>query len=306
MDFAALFQHQQRLLKLELAIARERFAHYGLRGDAVEMSVRDFLDRHLPRALSTGTGEVIASQSDTPDLKSGQVDVVISNMLQPFIGARDVPTTFLLEGVHTAGEVKTTFSRADVTREMQKARKFRSLRARNVSRLVSAPKPDSWISYYIFYRPYFLLSLETNGDWRSILMEIMMFIKETRTMPLDGVFLLDVGIVILLSPIGKYPFVEHHGIPFPHMIQAKSESGAIHIYETNAILALFLFWIASFQVNFFDDQHPISFYISDMINKSLSDISLFAASEPQDVLGARIEKLGLFEVIMQELKGSYT
>jgi hypothetical protein len=55
MDFKALFQHQQRVLELELAIARQRFAHYGLRGNSVEIAVRDFLEKHLPRALSAGT-----------------------------------------------------------------------------------------------------------------------------------------------------------------------------------------------------------------------------------------------------------
>ena len=71
MDFRAVFQHQQRVLELELAMARERFAHYGLRGNAVEIAIRDFLERHIPRSLTVGTGEIIAIDGDEEGRQSG-------------------------------------------------------------------------------------------------------------------------------------------------------------------------------------------------------------------------------------------
>jgi hypothetical protein len=305
MDLYAIFQQQQRILELELSLARERFAHYGLRGGAVENAVRDFLERHIPRSLTAGTGEVVASQGDTADRRSGQLDVVISNMLQPFVGPRDLPTVSFIEGVHMAGEVKATIGRANVDDELRKARRFRGLRARNVSRLVQVPEPDNWLSYYVFYRPYFLLSLETSSKWQTILLEVMVHIKNTGLMPLDGVFLLDQNIIILLTPYVDCPFSKLQGIPFNHSIQGRPAVGAIHIYKTDVPLALFLAWTAAFRSSFFDDQHPIGFYISEVLNKAMSDAVLYESDQTAGEIAKRIAALGVFDATIEYLHAAY-
>jgi len=304
MDLKFLFQRQQRLLELELEIARERFKHYGLRGNAVEIAVRNFLESHLPRSLSAGTGEVVALHSDVHEKTSGQIDIVISNSQQPFIGPRDTPTTFFIEGVHAAGEVKTTLNRSILPGEFAKARRFRALRARNLSRLVAVPKPDSWLSYYVFYRPYFLLGLETPADWRAILLELMEYIEKHRTLPLDGIFMLDQEVVILISPYLDYPMSKQTGIPFKHFIDGKETLGSIHIFNTDTPLAFFMAWIATFRSSFFDDENPLAIYLQDVLSSvppaeiiisenvaSNEDFIKFA--ERGDVLKALIEVLRL-------------
>ncbi|WP_265984929.1 DUF6602 domain-containing protein [Ochrobactrum chromiisoli] len=96
MDFKDLFTHQQKILELELEVARTRFEHLGLRGNALEIASRDFFEKHLPRSVNVGTGEVIASESDNDSAgaRSGQMDLVFSNQSQPFPTARDIPTLF--------------------------------------------------------------------------------------------------------------------------------------------------------------------------------------------------------------------
>ncbi|ANG95812.1 hypothetical protein A8A54_04505 [Brucella pseudogrignonensis] len=304
MDLKFLFQRQQRLLELELEIARERFKHYGLRGNAVEIAVRNFLENHLPRSLTAGTGEVVALHGDTHDRTSGQIDIVVSNAQQPFMGPRDTPTTFFIEGVHVAGEVKTSLNRSILQGEFTKARRFRALRARNLSRLVAVPKPDNWLSYYVFYRPYFLLGLETPANWRVILLELMEYIEKHRAIPLDGIFMLDQDVVILVSPYLDYPMSKQTGIPFKHFIDGKETLGSIHIFNTDAPLAFFMAWIASFRSSFFDDENPLAFYLQDVlssvppkeitISESIANTEGFIKlAEEGDALKALIEALRL-------------
>ncbi|WP_318764556.1 DUF6602 domain-containing protein [Agrobacterium fabrum] len=305
MDFHAIFKQQQRILELELQLARERFSHFGLRGNAVETAVRDFLERHIPRALTAGTGEVVASESDTDRRKSGQVDIILSNMSQPFLGSRDIPSTFFLEGVHMAGEVKATLGRSIVATELEKARLFRSLRARNVSRLVTVRKPEDWLTYYVFYRPYFLLSVETTGKWQGILLEIMEFIEANRTMPLDGVFLLDKNVVILLSPYLDFPQSKLTGIPFEHKLDGQTVTGGIHVYKTDVPLALFLAWISTFRGSFFEDQHPIGFYIQEVLNESMAETVVYEDARPTEEIMQKFKTSGIFKATLEGLRSAY-
>ncbi|WP_421445823.1 DUF6602 domain-containing protein [Agrobacterium tumefaciens] len=305
MDFHGIFKQQQRILELELELARQRFSHYGLRGNAVETAVRDFLKRHIPRALTAGTGEVVASESDTARRKSGQIDIVLSNMSQPFLGSRDVPSTFFIEGVHMAGEVKATMSRSIVSIELEKARYFRSLKARNVSRLVTVPKPENWLTYYVFYRPYFLLSVETTAKWQAILLEIMEFIEANGTMPLDGIFLLDQNVVILLSPYLDFPHSKLAGIPFEHKVDGQIVTGGIHVYKTDVSLALFLAWISTFRGSFFEDQHPIGFYIQEVLNESMAETVVYEDARSTEEISKKFETLGIFKATMEGLRSAY-
>lgn len=275
MDFAKIFEHQQRALELELALARERFAHYGLRGNAVEIAMRDFLEKHLSRNFTPGTGEVIATEGDTSLLTSGQIDVVISNSMQPFIGARDIPTTFLIEAVQSAGEVKSVLSRGMVKEELTKGAKFKALRAKNVSGLIGVPRPDVWESYYVFYRPYFLFTFTSTVNWKTLLLEIMLYIREHRRMPFDGVFLMDKNIVILLSPYLKFPMSPNTGIPFKHDFEnERGVTGGIHIYSHVSILALFMAWLVAFKSDPYGNNAPINFYLQKILDKPMPDISL--------------------------------
>lgn len=305
MDFHGIFKQQQRILELELELARQRFSHYGLRGNAVETAVRDFLERHIPRALTTGTGEVVASESDTDRRKSGQIDIILSNMSQPFLGSRDIPSTFFIEGVHMADEVKATLGRSIVAAELEKARYFRSLKARNVSRLVSVPKPENWLTYYVFYRPYFLLSVETTGKWQAVLLEIMEFIEANGTMPLDGVFLLDQNVVILLSPYLDFPQSKLTGIPFEHKVDGQTVTGGIHVYKTDVPLALFLAWISTFRGSFFEDQHPIGFYIQEVLNESMAETVVYYDVRPSEEILQKFETLGIFKATLEGLRSAY-
>lgn len=264
------------MLELQLAQARLTFQHKGLRGGAVESAVRKFVDSNLPRSLSVATGEVIALEGDGKERVSRQIDFVVCNQMQPFQNDRDTPMPLLIEGVNVAGEIKSIVGRSSLDDEFTKARIFRSLRAKNLSGLVSVPKPDCWEAYYVHYRPYFLFSFNTSGDWRWILLRQLDFIANNKKIPFDAIFLMDKGIVILTSPFLKFPFSDAAGIPFENEITGLNHAviGGIHIYKTSAFLCVFLLWISMFRASIFADKSALPFYLERIANESLSDFVL--------------------------------
>ncbi len=307
MDFKDLFTHQQRILELELEVARTRFEHLGLRGNALEIASRDFFEKHLPRSVSVGTGEVIASESDSDSAaaRSGQMDLVFSNQSQPFPTARDIPTLFFIEGVLAAGEVKTSLLRSIMPDELRKARKFRALRAKNMSRLVQVTSPDVWASYYVFYRPYFMIATETKSPWQSILLDVMEYIDSEKVLPLDGIFLLDQNVAIILSPHQGAPFTRTIGLPFPHKVGALDATGFIKPYSTDTPLAFLMAWLSLFRTSLFEDQQPIGIYLQDMVNSSLQDMTLFETHTPVEELTRAIEEKGIWRFNLDMLREKY-
>ena len=307
MDFKDLFAHQQKILKLEMEVARTRFEHLGLRGNALEIASRDFFEKHLPRSVNVGTGEVIASESDSDNVgaRSGQMDLVFSNQSQPFPTARDVPTLFFIEGVLAAGEVKTSLSRSIMPGELRKARKFRALRAKNMSRLVHLNSPDVWASYYVFYRPYFIMATETKSPWQSILLEVMEYVDSEKVLPLDGIVLLDQNVALIVSPHQEAPFTEQIGLPFTHKVGALDATGFIMPYSTDTPLAFLMAWLSLFRTSFFEDQQPISIYLQKMVNSSLQQMSLFETHTPVTELMRAIEEKGLWCFNLDGLREKY-
>lgn len=294
MGLKETLEHQQKVLELQLAVARERFQHHGLRGGAVEATLRAFIEQNLPRSLSVGTGEVISTKGDGDVRTSRQLDVVISNEQQPFSAPRDDATLLLIEGVNVAGEVKSVLTRSELRTEMEKGQTFKSLRAENLSRLVSVPKAESWESYYVHYRPYFIFGFESPVDWRPLLLETSDYILEHKKVPYDALFLMDRGVVILISPFVKFPFAKLAGIPFFHeTTDVGNTVGAIHVYQTTAFLAFFLMWLSLFRASFFSDRAALPHYLEPVINESMTDIVLAESKHEsqEDFLAAA--KVGL-------------
>ena len=190
--------------------------------------------------------------------------------------------------------------------ELRKARKFRALRAKNMSRLVQVPKPDVWASYYVFYRPYFMIATETKSPWQSILLEVMEYIDSEKVLPLDGIFLLDQNIAIILSPHQDAPFTQAIGLPFPHKVGALDATGFIKPYSTETPLAFLMAWLSLFRTSFFEDQQPIGIYLQDMVNSSLQDLTLFETHTPVEELMPAIEEKGLWSFNLDMLREKFS
>ncbi|MEV6314740.1 DUF6602 domain-containing protein [Streptomyces sp. NPDC051776] len=123
-NLVAMLRSQDRKLSAALEESRSAFKHAGLRGDVVECAFREFLDRHLPRHFTVGTGEVL----DLHDQTSTQTDVVVANIDQPFRSGIHDPGVFLIEGVSAAGEIKSRLTLDDLDDTLKKAAVFKKLR----------------------------------------------------------------------------------------------------------------------------------------------------------------------------------
>lgn len=147
----------------KLAEARAKFQHGGLKGDAVEDAVRNFLRSFIPRRLAVGTGEVV----DRSGGRSGQTDIVIANEDHPFTFAGDDPGLFFIEGVSAAGEVKAVLTTAHLASTIDSSRRFKTLLAEpGMNSTVSAGP----VELERFYRtpPFFLLALESQLSLDSV------------------------------------------------------------------------------------------------------------------------------------------
>jgi len=139
----------------------------GNRGGSVENAVRDFLSQHLARNFAVGTGEAIDAQG----ARSGQLDVVISNIDQPLISPVNDAGLFLIEGVASAGEVKSKLTTQELRSAISAAVKFKRLRnVHNPGDLISSNPVD--IARYHECPPFFLLAMESEVAIPTLLREL--------------------------------------------------------------------------------------------------------------------------------------
>ena len=188
---AAAFTAEEAKLRAALAAARADFDHKGIRGDVVERAVREFLERHLPRKYSVGTGETI----DRLGQRSSQLDVLVLNDEQPFVQERDTPGLYMIEGVSAVGEVKTRLDGAALTDMLEKGAKLRALRPTHAKDDIRfGNQSDS--QRFVDSRPYFGLALESELNPDTVL-ERLKAAEEVvawngESLPaLDALFVLD-------------------------------------------------------------------------------------------------------------------
>ncbi len=181
-------------MSAKLAAARAKFQHRGLKGDAVEDAVRDFLRSFIPRRLAVGTGEVI----DRNGGRSAQTDILVANEDHPFTFTGDDPGLFFIEGVCGAGEVKAVLTTVHLETTIESSRRFKKLIATpGMNSTVSA----SPVELERFYRtpPYFLLALESQLSldtvWRTLSSQGH-YGQSGTPRQIDAVFILGKGGVI--------------------------------------------------------------------------------------------------------------
>ncbi|MFD7610915.1 DUF6602 domain-containing protein [Streptomyces sp. NPDC059828] len=197
-NLVAMLRSQDRRLSAALAESRSAFKHAGLRGDVVECAFREFLDQHLPRHFTVGTGEVL----DLRDQTSTQTDVVVANVDQPFRSGIHDPGVFMIEGVSAAGEIKSRLTLSDLDDALNKATIFKKLRnehAKGDSRHTN----DSDAARFYECPPYFLFAFESVVAVETLIERLDGAAlvpgpggADPQLRPLDGVFILERGTAV--------------------------------------------------------------------------------------------------------------
>ncbi len=116
-DFFTRIGIEEQDLVLQLQKSRIKYSNSSIKGQDLEIAVREFLDEWTPLNLRIGCGEVIDSLGN----RSAQCDGVIVNLHQPFWKDRDSNAIFLIEAVESIFEVKTLLGTSDITDILQKA-----------------------------------------------------------------------------------------------------------------------------------------------------------------------------------------
>lgn len=230
---------QDTKLAAALIESRSTFAHAGTRGDQVEMAFRQFLDAHLPRHFTVGTGEII----DLHDTRSPQTDVVVANSDQPFRSGLHDSGLYLIEGVAAAGEIKSRLTMKDLHDTLTKGTQFKKLRHTNQVGDERMTNPSDAARFYSC-PPYFLFAFETSVAI-STMMETLRSASPVPVdgdrgrplAPVDGVFILGRGCAI--------DYGDGEGALRWVMLD---EAGAISIpgwqwRDTKTVVAEFLIWL---------------------------------------------------------------
>jgi len=136
--------------------------HSGNRGDALEHSFRGFLDDHTSRELEVGHGEVIdrfGNHAGSTN-RDGQIDCLLVDPRHPRFSKTDTPSTYVIDGILLAGEIKMSLGTNELRHALAKARDFKRLQAR-IPRGDMVIANDSDGPRFYDRRPFFIFSYES-------------------------------------------------------------------------------------------------------------------------------------------------
>jgi len=232
-----IFDANEELLQVALAQARAAFDHSGVKGDAVERAVRDFLRAHLPRAFDIGTGEVVDIQGN----RSPQLDVVVSNSDQPFVHSQDTPGIYLAEGVSAVGEVKSVLNSAALDDILRKGRVIRTLVPTHAAGdIVNGNSAD--IARFVNTIPYFTLAIESDVSIDTVLKRLSAEPELSATQGSASITLPALDLLVVLKPKLSLIFITPGGAT--HLVDAAGNDigGWGQIEGTRPLTELFV-WL---------------------------------------------------------------
>ena len=145
--------HQHEELISSLSGARALVSHAGEKGEEIEGTIRNALDRVLPEKVGVSHGFVIDSNGS----ESKQMDIVLyDKMNTPKIYTGDRVQIFPVESTYACGEVKTKLDSQSLKDSFAKCLSYKNLQ-RNAYIVASSPVE---LSYVLFG--------ENNTHWKSI------------------------------------------------------------------------------------------------------------------------------------------
>lgn len=226
----------KKQMELRLEEIRTQHKHSGNKGTNIEEIIRQFLREFLPPYFRIGNGEVI----DRNDNISRQADVVITNEHHPFVNDLSNPTTFFIEGVAMAGEIKSVLTSDELEASLKVSKSFKELSLK-IPKGAKVFSNEEDLKRFVNRRPFFLFSFESQLAPETVKTKVEEF-NAANSIPfdqqIDGVFLLDrVSIINFGMGEGSFQFRTPDG---------KSLGG--YIYQkpgTEDVLFSFLSWVSA-------------------------------------------------------------
>ena len=211
------------------------------------MPFRELLAEYLPRGLSIGQGEII----DTTDRRSGQTDVVITDIDHPFIVTPSEPGLFLIEGVVAAGEVKTLLTSGELDKALKNGARFKALEAAHQRGSITHAAPSD-LSRFYEHRPYFLVAFESQLTTETVATKVVEYEQAHGSSAFDALFLLDRGWAVNFGDgQGAFRFGEPGGEP---------QAGWVR-QEPDEVLFDFFVWLSAVMPKIIRFQPIIQLYL---------------------------------------------
>jgi hypothetical protein len=224
-----LLKNLEAEMRHKLEVVRAKFAHSGNKGTDTETVLREFLRSYLPRRYGVGHGEIV----DSFGSRSAQTDIVVVTDEHPFTFTGDEPGLFFVEGVFTAGEVKSVLTTQELERTIANALKFRELKCapRGITILLRSMN-ESDHNRFVGNPPYFLFAFETQIKMETIANRLI----EQSKRSIDAVFVLNHGAILDLGDgKGDLRFNNPDGT---------TKSGWGYVAGENICLAYLLLWLS--------------------------------------------------------------
>lgn len=206
MDWEKLFAASAKKLVSQLEETRAAVEHRGLKGNLNEVAFADWLRGLLPRTLDVGTGEIIDSFGG----RSRQADVVIYDSANtPRFLSRGGIDVFPVEPIYGVIEVKTYLNKEELKNSFSNMESIKNLKkiayqnkkADPISRTACLYdiENENWpIQFYIF-------AYESDGLDVLLSHVVEMNSRNPISMQIDGVCVLDKGLLVHSGPEGLQP-----------------------------------------------------------------------------------------------------
>ncbi len=189
-----ILEIKEERLNIRLKEIRASHNHRGEQGSSLEEVFREFLKEYLPPENRVGAGEVI----DTKGAISTQLDVVITNGYHPYLNNFKEHSPFIIEGVASAGEVKTNLTSENVKTLVESCKAYKQLTPIiPKGAMIFGNKSD--IQRFVHHRPYFIFAFQSQLKIRSIQHNLIEYYVKNDIpveLQIDGVFCLDRGSII--------------------------------------------------------------------------------------------------------------
>jgi hypothetical protein len=233
MDWEKLFQKSSSSLRNKFEEIRVAVEHRGLKGNANEQIVSEFLEKYLPSKIGFSTGEVIDSDGN----RSKQIDVLAFDAASApqFFQVGDI-RILPVESVYAVFEVKAVLNKAEINNAFNNMLVIKNLKKKAYFDNLSATYTKKLYGIHSMHWPiqFFIFAFESD-DLDTVFGHIQQ-LNETQPIDkrIDTICVLDKGLITNVSERGL------DSIPMPdtHLIAKRTENALLAFYaQINTLLA---------------------------------------------------------------------
>lgn len=225
MDWENLFRSSSISLRSKFEEIREAVNHRGLKGNANEQIVAEFLEKYLPSKIGFCTGEIIDSNGE----RSKQIDVLAFDAASApkFFQSGDIKI-LPIESVYAVFEVKAVLNKAEIEKAFSNMQRVKSLEKKAYFSNLQASTYKLLYDKHSQHWPiqFFIFAFESD-DLNTVLNHVQALNhQQPIDKRIDTIFVLDKGLITNVSSRGL------DSIPMPdtHLIAKPTKNALLAFY----------------------------------------------------------------------------